>query len=114
MHDIPMGSSRIAVVIDDESQRRRFTAAMGGEAWIHEVAGGDELARLAAGRGIDVVVAGVLNRNDPFLASALGELGRAAPEIVIVGVFEPSRPSLDEAADLAREIPSMGFVTRPG
>jgi hypothetical protein len=31
-----------------------------------------------------------------------------------VGVFEPSRPSLDEAAELAREVPTMGFVCRLG
>ena len=109
-----MGSPRIALVIDDESQRRRFRAWIGSDARIHEVSGGDELARLAAVRAVDVVVAGVLNRNDAFLSSALSELARVASDITLVGVFEPSRPSLDEAADLAREIPAMGFVSRPG
>lgn len=109
-----MGSSRIAIVFDDESQHKRFAAHTGAGARVHEVSGGDELTRLAAARALDVVIAGVLNRNDEFLALALRELGRSAPEIVLVGVFEPSRPSLDEAADLAREVPTMGFACRPG
>jgi hypothetical protein len=107
-------SGRIAFVIDDETQRRRFADQLGAGARIYEISGGDELRSLARARAIDVVIAGVLNRNDEFLPSALRELGQAAPGIVIVGVFEPSRPSLDEAADLAREIPAMGFVCRPG
>jgi hypothetical protein len=81
---------------------------------VHEVAGGDELRRLVAVHAIDIVIAGVLNRNDEFLPSTLAELSRTAPELVMVGIFEPSRPSLDEAADLAREIPAMGFACRPG
>jgi hypothetical protein len=109
-----MGSSRIAIVFDDESQRRRFAAHFGAEARVHQVSGGDELTRLAAAGALDVVIAGVLNRNDEFLSLALRALGRTAPEITIVGVFEPSRPSLDEAADLAREVPAMGFARRPG
>jgi hypothetical protein len=56
----------------------------------------------------------VLHRNDEFLGSALRELSRTAPDLALVGLFEPSRPSLDEAADLAREIPTMGFAWRPG
>jgi hypothetical protein len=109
-----MGSSRIALVVDDESQRRRVAEHIGGSGRIHELSGGDELVKLAAARALDVVVAGVLHRNDPFISSALRELGRTAPEIALVGLFEPSRPSLDEAADLARELPRMGFVCRPG
>lgn len=109
-----MGSSRIAIVIDDETQRRRFVAHIGANARLHEVSGGDELTRLAAARSLDVIIAGVLNRNDQFLTQALRELGRTASDIALVGVFEPSRPSLDEAADLAREVPAMGFVCRPG
>ena len=108
-----MGSSRIAILIDDESQRKRFAEHAGAGARLHEASGGDELTRLAAARSLDVVIVGVLNRNDEFLASTLRELGRTAPEIAIVGVFEPSRPLLDEAADLAREIPGMGFSAAP-
>jgi hypothetical protein len=110
-----MASSwRIAIVVDDELQRRRFAARLGSPARVYEVSGGDELKRLAAAQAIDIVIAGVLNRNDEFLPSALRELSRTAPELVMVGIFEPSRPSLDEAADLAREIPAMGFACRPG
>ncbi len=110
-----MGSSpRIAIVIDDELQRKRFAEHVGPGARVYSVPGGDELVKLAAARAIDVAVVGVLNHNDEFLSSALRELSRAVPEVAIVGVFEPSRPSLDEAADLGREIPTMGFVRRPG
>src|SRR5688572_4342976 len=99
-----MGSSRIAIVIDDETQRRRFVAHIGTNARVHEASDSDELTRLAASRSLDGIIAGVLNRNDQFLAHSLRELGRTAPDITLVGVFEPSRPSLDEAADLAREV----------
>ncbi|MGH7508984.1 MAG: hypothetical protein ACREMZ_05900 [Gemmatimonadales bacterium] len=110
-----MASSwRIAIVLDDEAQRGRFASHIGPGARIYEASGGEELRRLAAARAIDLVIAGVLNRNDEFLSSALRELGRTAPEIVMVGVFEPSRPSLDEAADLAGEVPAMSFAARPG
>ena len=109
-----MRSSRIALVIDEESARRLYAAHIGASARLHEVSKGDELTRLVAAGTIDGVVAGVLNRTDEFLPLALRQLGRLAPEIPIVGVFEPSRPSLDEAADLARELPAMGFVCRPG
>jgi len=109
-----MASSwRIAIVIDDDLQRRRFGARLGPSARLHEVPDGDELRRLAAARAIDLVIAGVLNRADEFLPAALREISRQTPEIFMVGVFEPSRPSLDEAADLAREIPVMGFACRP-
>lgn len=107
-------SGQIALVLDDDAQRRRFAAHLGAGARIHEVSSGVELRALAEAASIDVVVAGVLNRTDEFLASELRFLSRTAAGIVLVGVFEPSRPSLDEAADLAREIPAMGFVCRPG
>ena len=109
-----MRPSRIAIVFDDDSQRKRFTTHSGAGARVQEVSGGAELTRLAAARALDVVIAGVLHRSDEFLGLALREIGRRAPEITIVGVFEPSRPSLDEAADLAREVPTMGFACRPG
>lgn len=105
---------RIALVIDDETQRSRFAAHIGAGPRVYEIAGGVELKSLVRAGAIDVVIAGVLNRNDEFLPLALREVARTAPEVVIVGVFEPSGPSLDEAADLAREIPTMGFVRRPG
>lgn len=107
-------SRRIACLIDDETQRRRFAVHIGTGARIYDVSDGDELRSLVKARSIDLVIAGVLNRNDEFLPSVLREIRQTAPAIVIVGVFEASRPSLDEAADLAREIPTMGFVSRPG
>jgi hypothetical protein len=110
-----MASSwRIAIVIDDELQRRKWVAQLSRGAQVHEVSGGNELRSLAVARAIDSVIAGVLNRNDEFLPAALGELSRTAPELGMIGIFEPTRPSLDEAADLAREIPAMGFACRPG
>jgi hypothetical protein len=110
-----MGSApRIALVFDDELQRRRFAEHIGPGARVYQVSGGDELVKLAAAGAIDVAVVGVLNRTDQFLPSALRELCTVAPQVGIVGVFETSHPSLDEAADLARELPAIGFVARPG
>jgi hypothetical protein len=109
-----MASWRIAIVIDDDLQRKRFSPWLGRPARVYEVADGDGLTKLAAAGAVDVVVAGVLNGNDPFLSSALREIRRTWPELGLVGLFESSRPSLDEAADLAREIPVMGFACRPG
>jgi hypothetical protein len=107
-----MGSSpRIAIVMDDEAQRRRLASYVAGGARLFFPAGGSELVNLALAGAIDVAVVGVLNRNDYHLPSALRELRRATPEVGIVGVFEPSRPSLDEAADLVREVPGIGFVS---
>jgi len=110
-----MGSSpRIALVFDDELQRRRFAEHVGPGTRVYHVPGGDELVKLAAAHTLDVAVVGVLNRTDQLLPSALRELSTIAPEVAIVGVFESSRPSLDEAADMAQELPAMGFVSRPG
>jgi hypothetical protein len=81
---------------------------------LHYVPGGKELVKLAAAGVLDVAVAGVLNRTDDFLPSSLRELSAIAPEVAIVGVFEPSQPSLDEAVALSRELPTIGFVRRPG
>jgi hypothetical protein len=107
-------SRRIAFAMDDETQRRRFAGHIGAGARVYQISGRDELRSLVRAQAIDALIAGVLNRNDQFLPSALQELRQIAPDMAIVGVFEPSRPSLDEAADLAREIPAMGFVCRPG
>jgi hypothetical protein len=105
---------RIALVFDDELERRRFADHIGPGVQVYFLPGGDELVRLAAARAVDVAVAGVLNRNDHFLPSALRELSTIAPEVAIVGVFEPSQPSLDEAVAMTRELPAIGFVRRPG
>jgi hypothetical protein len=105
---------RIALVFDDELERRRFADHIGPGVQVYHLPGGDELVRLAAARAVDVAVAGVLNRNDHFLPSALRELSTIAPDVAIVGVFEPSQPSLDEAVAMARELPAIGFVRRPG
>jgi hypothetical protein len=111
----PRGSvPRIALVFDDELQRRRFAEHVGPGARVYHVPAGDALVELAAAGALDVAVAGVLNRTDQFLPSALRALSKVAPEVAIVGVFEPSEPSLDEAVDLAREVPAIGFVRRPG
>jgi hypothetical protein len=110
-----MGSSpRIALVFDDELQRRRFAEHIGPGARVYQVSGGDELVKLAAAGALDVAVIGVLNRADQFLPSALRELRTVAPQVGIVGVFETSGPSIDEAADLARELPAIAFVRGPG
>jgi hypothetical protein len=105
---------RIALVFDDELEGRRFADHLGPGARVYHVSGGDELVKLAAAGAVDVAVAGVLNRTDDFLPSALRELSAIAPEVAIVGVFEPSQPSLDEAVAMARELPAIGFVRRPG
>jgi len=105
---------RIALVFDDELERRRFAEHIGPEARVYHVPGGDELVKLAVAGALDVAVAGVLNRTDHFLPSALRELSTLAPEVAIVGVFEPSQLSLDEAVDMARELPAVGFARRPG
>jgi hypothetical protein len=110
-----MGSSaRIVLVFDDELQRRLFAEHVRPGTQVYHVPGGDDLLKLAAAGALDVAVVGVLNRTDPLLPSALRELSALTPEIAIIGVFESSRPSLDEAADMARELPAIGFVRRPG
>jgi hypothetical protein len=110
-----MGSPpRIALLFDDEPQRRLFAEHVRPGTQVYHVPGGDDLLKLAAASHLDVAVVGVLNRTDPLLPSALRALSAQAPQIAIVGVFESSRPSLDEAADLARELPDIGFVRRPG
>jgi hypothetical protein len=105
---------RIALVFDDELERRRFAEHLGPAALVYHVSDGDELVRLATAGALDVAVAGVLNRTADFLPLALRKLGTVASEIAIVGVFEPSQPSLDEAVALARELPAIGFVRWPG
>ena len=111
----PVGSSpRIALVIDEEEKLKPFARHFRPGTTVYHAVHGDELVALALAGRIDAAIVGVLNRHDAFLPLALRELRRAAPEVAIVGVFEPSRPSLDEAADLARDFAGMGFVRRPG
>ncbi len=105
---------RIALVFDDELEHRRFVDHLGPGARLFHVPGGVELVKLAAERPLDVVVVGVLNRNDDFLPVALRALRERQPEVTLIGVFEASAPSLDEAGELAREVPGMVFVRRPG
>jgi hypothetical protein len=107
-------SPRIALVFDEEPQRRLFAEHLRSGRQVHHAPGGEELINLARAHALDVAVVGVLNRADNLLPSALRELSRISPEVAIVGVFESSGPSMDEAVDLAREIPTMGFVSRPG
>jgi hypothetical protein len=110
-----MGSfPRIALVFDDASQHRHFAEHIGANARVYPVPGGDELVKLAAANALDVAVVGVLNRADPHLPSALREVSMVAPQVGLVGVFEPNRPSLDEAVDLAQDLPAIGFVSEPG
>jgi hypothetical protein len=101
---------RIAIAIDEELQRKRFGEYLDAEARVLYVRGGDELVKLASARTIEAIVIGVLNRTDPFLPLAVRELVHAMPEVAVAGVFEPSAPSLDEAADLATDNPTMGFA----
>ena len=105
---------RVALVFDDERDRRRFVDHLGPQRRVYQIPGGDELLQLGMAGAIDVAVCGVINRTDPLLPSALHHLSLAAPQIAVIGVFEPSPPSLEEAVELLREIPSMSFVSRPG
>jgi hypothetical protein len=111
----PMGfPPRIALVFDNELQCHPFVEHLEGRARITAASKGSDLVRLAVAKAIDVAVVGVLHRSDPHLPAALAELSRVAPRIPLVGVVEPSRPSMDEAVDLARELPFIGFVREPG
>jgi hypothetical protein len=105
---------RVALVFDDEQDRRRFVDHLGPRALVYHGVSGDDLLKHGSAGAIDVAVCGVINRNDHLLPSALRRLSRVAPQIRLVGVCEPSPPSLDEAVELIREIPAMGFVSRPG
>ena len=108
------GPLRVAIVFDDHAQQRRFGEQFGAGARVYYLPGGDELLKLAVAGDIDAAVVGVLNRADDFLPAALQALSRVTPDVAAVGVFEPSLPSLDEAAELARDIPTLAFVRRPG
>jgi hypothetical protein len=105
---------RIGLVFDDEMDQRRFFDHFGPATRVQQVAGCAELVKLGRAGLLDAVIASVLHRHDPFLPEALKELHRSVPDLAIVGVFDSTRPSLDEAVDLARRIPGIGFVRAPG
>jgi hypothetical protein len=103
---------RIAISLDDEVTQRLFAEHVGRRHHVAVVRGSDELRRLVTSGWADAAVVGVLDRHDLLWSSVLRDLGHGVP-LNLVGVFEPTRPSLDETVTLAREIPSMGFVWRP-
>lgn len=103
---------RVAISLDDPPSRALFARRMGRDDQVYLAFGGDELRRLIAGGGFDVAVVGVLDP-DPFWPAALAEIAASVPQLALIGVIEPVRPSLDEAVMLAREIPGMAFVSRP-
>jgi hypothetical protein len=104
---------RVAISLADETTRRLFAARLGRDDVLSYPSGGDELRRLAAGAGLNVAVVNVLNPTDVFWPSRLREVSAASPELALIGVIEPLRPSLDEAVALAREIPGIAFVSHP-
>lgn len=104
---------RIAIGLDDELPRRLFAERLGRAHAVYFPGGSAELRKLAVAHGLDLAVVGVLNRHDPFWSGALRELAAAAPAVALIGVIEPLRPSLHEAAELAAEVRGMGFVLRP-
>lgn len=105
---------RIGLVFDDELDQRRFFDHFSQTARVQQVASSVELVKLGRAGHLDVIVASVLHQYDPFLPEALKELHKSIPDLAMVGVFDSSRPSLDEAVDLARRIPGIGFVRAPG
>lgn len=103
---------RIAISIDDELGPRQYAERLGRVHQVRFPSSAAELLRLAANGALDVVVVGVLN-DDPLWPQVLHNLAAADPALALVAVLEPARPSLDEAADLARDLPRLGFVSRP-
>lgn len=103
---------RIAISLDDEVLRRGFAERLGREHSVFLPAGGDALRRLAMAGGLDVAVVRILS-DEIFWPETLRDLANAAPALALVGVIETDRASLDEAVQLAREIPRMGFASRP-
>jgi len=103
---------RVAISLADRPSRELFVRRLHPEVPVFP-SSGDGLLKLAAGGGLDVAVVGVLNPSDVFWPDRLRELAMVAPAVTLIGVVDPIRPSLDEAAAFAREIPSLGFVSRP-
>jgi hypothetical protein len=107
---------RIAIALDDEPRSRAFAERArraGSEVRLCYPADGDELRRVAREHALDAVVFGVLNRADFFFFHALQELAAAHSALTPIGIVEAQRPSLHEAAEMVRELPALGFVSRP-
>ncbi len=107
---------RVAIALDDEPRRRVFAERAkraGREVRLSYPVDGDELRKMAGERALDAVVFGVLNSADLFWPAALQELAAGQPRLTLIGVVEVLRPSLHEAADIARELPTVGFVSNP-
>lgn len=103
---------RVAISLDERS-RALFAGRLGRGDVVFCPANGDELRRLARAGSIDVAVVDLFHPTDVLWPDRLREVSVAAPELSIIGVIELRRPSLHEAVAFAREIPSMGFVSRP-
>jgi hypothetical protein len=69
---------RIALVFDDELERRSFAEHLAPGARVYHLLGGDELVRLAAARAVDVAVAGSWCRPTE-LAVVKGRSGSPSP-----------------------------------
>jgi hypothetical protein len=104
---------RVAISLDDERTRGMFAGRLHRDDVPIFPSGDAELRRLAVGGALDVAVVGVLGHDDVLWPDALREIAEAVPEVGLVGVIEPLRASLDEAVALSREIPALGFVSRP-
>jgi hypothetical protein len=103
---------RVAISLDERS-RALFAGRLARGDVVHYPMNGDELRRLARAGAIDVAVVDLFHPTDVVWPDRLREASAAAPELALVGVIESHPPSLHEAAALAREIPSMGFVSHP-
>ncbi|MBA3498243.1 MAG: hypothetical protein H0T86_14165 [Gemmatimonadales bacterium] len=103
---------RVAISLDERS-RALFAARLDRGDVVYCPANGDQLRRLARAGAIDVAVVDVFHPTDVLWPDRLREVSVAVPQLSIIGVVEPRRPSLHEAAAFAREISSMGFVSRP-
>jgi hypothetical protein len=104
---------RVAISLDDEPARGLFAGRLRRDDVLIYPSGDAELRRLTLGGALDVAVVGVLGHHDVLWPEVLREIAETVPEVGLVGVLEPLRASLDEAVALAREIPALGFVSRP-
>jgi hypothetical protein len=104
---------RVAISLDDERARALFAGRLHRDDIPIFPSGDAELRRLALRGALDVAVVGVLGHDDVLWPHALHEIAEASPGVGLVGVIEPFRASLDEAVALSREIPTLGFVSRP-
>jgi hypothetical protein len=103
---------RVAISLDDELGPRLYAERLGRGHQVQFPSTGVGLHRLAANGALDVAVVGVLS-DDALWPQVLEDLAEAAPALAIVAVLDTSRPSIDEAAELARGVPRVGFVSRP-